>query len=123
VHGLLALGVLAAVAAVAIAREPVDPSVAMRAVAGRIRKVLGVPLVVMGHTHEALVHRDGSGGAYINTGTWVQADPLRAFTHLRIEHTTAGIRARLCQWRDGRVAQYERGADSGAVLLPHPRRA
>ncbi len=119
--GALAVGLVAWLALAMVAREPVDPSEAMRRVAARIRAVLDVPIVVMGHTHEAVVDRDSHGGAYINTGTWVQADPLRAFTHLRIERTTSGIRARLCQWRDGAVAQYGSGADTNSVLLPLPR--
>jgi UDP-2,3-diacylglucosamine pyrophosphatase LpxH len=111
-------------AAALIAREPVDPSESMRLVAARIRAVMGVPIVVMGHTHVPTIDQDGRGGTYINTGTWVDADPARAFTHLRIEHTPVGIRARLCQWRDGVVAQYVgAGAETTSVLLPSPRRA
>lgn len=108
----------------AIAREPVDPSTAMRTAAVRIRQIAEVPFVVMGHTHEPVVERDAQGGAYFNTGTWVQSDPARAFTHLRIEHTRTGVQARLCQWRDGAIAQYGgAGPDTSSVTLPLPRRA
>ncbi len=122
---VLVLAVLVGwLAAALVGREPVDPSETMRLVSVRIRAVMGVPIVVMGHTHLPTVDRDGYGGAYINTGAWVDADPAKAFTHLRIEHTASGIRARLCQWRDGAVAQYAGGgADPAPVLLPTPKRA
>jgi UDP-2,3-diacylglucosamine pyrophosphatase LpxH len=75
-----------------MAREPVDPTETMRATAGRIRERLQVPIVVMGHSH-----RPSAEAGYFNTGTWVG----EAFTHLTIERTDRGVRARLCQWRDG----------------------
>lgn len=127
VHGLVASLLVAWAAAALVSREPVDPSAAMRRVAARIRQLVDVPIVVMGHTHVPVVERDAHGGAYFNTGTWVQADPAHAFTHLRIERTAAGIRARLCQWRDGAIQQYGEGspggagADTSSVLLPRSR--
>jgi UDP-2,3-diacylglucosamine pyrophosphatase LpxH len=80
------------------AREPVDPTDAMRAIAGRIRERLHVPFVVMGHSH-----RPAAEAGYFNTGTWVGT----AFTHLRIERTDRGVRARLCQWVDGASRIFE----------------
>ncbi|MEZ4238529.1 MAG: hypothetical protein R3F59_20720 [Myxococcota bacterium] len=84
----------------------------MRRIARRIRSLAQVPIVVMGHSHEAWAEaEEGEGsGAYFNTGTWVASDPERSFTHLRIERTERGVRALLCQWRDGASRAYERVA-------------
>lgn len=93
------IGVLVAWAWIAgMAREPVDPTEAMRGVAARIRQRLRVPFVVMGHSH-----RPAAESGYFNTGTWVG----HAFTHLRIERTDRGVRARLCQWVDGASRGFE----------------
>jgi UDP-2,3-diacylglucosamine pyrophosphatase LpxH len=103
-----------------IAREPVDPSQAMRKIARRIRAIARVPIVVMGHSHAAWAEGEGDGegaGAYFNTGTWVAHDPEQSFTHLRIERTERGVRALLCQWRDGSSRAYERaGAYAFATI-------
>jgi UDP-2,3-diacylglucosamine pyrophosphatase LpxH len=99
------------------AREPVDPSETMRRIARRIRTIARVPIVVMGHSHSACAEGDADGegaGAYFNTGTWVAHDPEQSFTHLRIERTERGVRALLCQWRDGASRAYER---AGAVAF------
>ncbi|NCG21753.1 MAG: hypothetical protein GWP91_22275 [Rhodobacterales bacterium] len=84
------------------ARETSDPRAALRRVATRIRSVVQVPIVVFGHSHAPIVQQD-SDGWYYNTGSWVPdgADARRAFTHLRIERTPEGARAKLMQWRDG----------------------
>ncbi|HHO52818.1 MAG TPA: hypothetical protein ENK18_18565 [Deltaproteobacteria bacterium] len=80
-------------------RESVDRRAVMRRTARRIRELAGVPFVVMGHSHDPCV--DPLEG-YLNTGTWVPyIDQRKAFTHVRIQRTTAGVRALLCQWRDG----------------------
>lgn len=92
-----------------LAREPTDPSEAMRSRARQIRELVKVPLVVMGHTHSPAAEGDGTG-FYFNTGTWVPADPEQAFTHVCIQRTEHGARAELRQWRDGAwVAQHAVG--------------
>lgn len=97
--GLLLPVLLAAMAWAARAREPVDRRAAMRRTAIRIRELAEVPFVVMGHSHDPCV--DPLRG-YLNTGTWVpHIDQRKAFTHVRIQRTAAGVRALLCQWRDG----------------------
>jgi hypothetical protein len=103
---ITAVPVLAGLAMALVAREPVDPSEAMRASAREIRRRLRVPLVVMGHTHQPLIESDGAGG-YLNTGHWVAQDPEHAFTHVRILRTEAGVRAWLCQWRGGASRVYD----------------
>lgn len=106
-----------------LAREPVDPSETMRTIARRIRKLARVPIVVMGHTHAACAEGEGEGegaGAYFNTGTWVAHDPESSFTHVRIERTERGVRALLCQWRDGTSRAYER---AGAFAFATVRRS
>ncbi|MEN0064093.1 MAG: hypothetical protein AAGA48_18210 [Myxococcota bacterium] len=93
------LGLL--IAAAAIAREPTDPRRAMRSQAKTVRKLVGVPFVVMGHSHDP-VHLVDDDGAYLNTGTWTpRGDPYKTFTHVTIRHTAEGPRASLRQWRDG----------------------
>jgi UDP-2,3-diacylglucosamine pyrophosphatase LpxH len=89
------------------ARESSDARSALRSTAGLIRRITGVPIVVMGHTHDPCAESD-AGGWYFNTGTWVaHADPRKAFTHVRIEHTDAGVTALLCQWRGGASVAYD----------------
>lgn len=97
-------------------REPADPRQTMRAMARRIREIARVPIVVMGHTHDPTVEGDGSGW-YLNTGTWVPHGD-RAFTHVRIERIAGGVRARLCQWRDGASRALE--GEPVAVRVPAP---
>ena len=88
------------------AREPVDPEAQMRRVSTLIRKLARVPIVVFGHSHKA--GAVGTEGAmYFNTGTWMPHNELKAFTHLLIERTEQGAKARLCQWRDGASRLYE----------------
>lgn len=103
-----------------LAREPVDPSDTMRAMAGRIREIARVPIVVMGHSHNAFAEGDGRGW-YFNTGTWVPSHPERAFTHVRIERTAQGVRALLCQWRDGATRTYDAAGVAAAAAVPRDR--
>ena len=103
---LLSLAALAALLHLAAReREPVDPRVQLRRVSHLIRKIASVPIVVFGHSHQAVA--EGSEGAmYFNTGTWMPHNELKAFTHLMIVRTERGVRARLCQWRDGASRVY-----------------
>lgn len=107
----VSFGALAAVALVAAAirlprDEPVRP---MRAAAHRIARILGVPIVTFGHSHEEVVARLGSDEPpawYFNTGTW-----LAVFTYdvlvprQRVQYTFLRVRgddAELLQWSPGR---------------------
>ncbi|MCA9493412.1 MAG: hypothetical protein KC621_25955, partial [Myxococcales bacterium] len=121
VFSVLAVVLVGALALALKAREPVDPQEAMRRVARRVRELANVPIVVMGHSH--VPHAESVGdGFYFNTGTWVQPDPARAFTLLRIERTLGGARARLCQWRDGVVRAYDpAGLEANVVVGPSQR--
>jgi UDP-2,3-diacylglucosamine pyrophosphatase LpxH len=108
--GVLAVPLAAWFRMALTARESSDARSALRLAAGLIRPLAGVPIVVMGHTHDPCAEADG-GGWYFNTGTWVpHVDPRKAFTHVRIEHTEAGVTALLCQWREGRSVAYEPAA-------------
>lgn len=103
------------------AREPTDPSDAMRRIARRIRRLARVPIVVMGHSHSACSEgnaEEEGGGFYFNTGTWVPSDPAHAFTHVRIERTERGVRALLCQWRDGASRVYEAAGACASAFTP-----
>ncbi len=107
----LTFGALAASALVATAvripgDEPVRP---LRAAAERIGKLLDVPIVTFGHTHDEVVSaiaRASGRGWYFNTGTW-----LAVFTHdvlmprERVQYTflrVRGTEAELLQWSPGR---------------------
>lgn len=87
----------------ALGRDQVDPRVAMRRSARAIAGILRAPIVVFGHSHVPVVDRIPRGGWYFNTGTWVGGPKAaRSFTHLVAERSPRGVRAALCQWREGR---------------------
>jgi hypothetical protein len=94
---------------VKIAYEPritSDPRVFMHQVTSTIRQQTKVPIVVFGHSHDAkMIQDEQDNGLYINSGSWVPhtaRNDLGAFTHVLIHHTDNGIKAMLCQWRDGK---------------------
>jgi UDP-2,3-diacylglucosamine pyrophosphatase LpxH len=122
--GTFALG---AVAGEALSRRvPRDPSMALSLVPERIRRAAGTPLVVFGHTHQALRLPLAGGGEYINGGTWLPATRpglLRAFTHVVILATPSGPRAELRQWREGRSRPYQVPVDLTPIPLPEPAAA
>jgi len=95
--------VAAALAALLTARRPdPDPQDDMLAAAERIHGIVGVPFVVMGHSHAPVAKRLAHGGWYFNTGTWVGGRRApRNFTHLVLTRRDDGQHAALCQWRDG----------------------
>ena len=69
-----------------------------RARAGHaIAALVGVPLVVMGHSHHACEVRDASASEvrYVNTGTWIPpaGDAAAGFTHLRVRRQPAAATA------------------------------
>ncbi len=107
----LTFGALTASALVAAAvripgDEPVRP---LRSAAERIGRLLDVPIVTFGHTHDEVVcpiTRGSGGGWYFNTGTW-----LAVFTHdvlmprERVQYTFLRVRGsegELLQWSPGR---------------------
>jgi UDP-2,3-diacylglucosamine pyrophosphatase LpxH len=100
-----------------LAREPTDPSEAMRHRARQIRELTKVPIVVMGHTHNPVAESDGTG-FYFNTGTWVPSDPERAFTHVCIQRTEHGARAELRQWRNGAGLAYHAAGLGAFAAVP-----
>ena len=61
-----------------------------------VAALLGVPLVVMGHSHHACEVRHPESGEvrYVNTGTWIppHGDDALGFTHLRVRRN-AGVAA------------------------------
>lgn len=86
------------------------PSRPGRNAAGRISKLLDVPIVTMGHSHDEVVFRlkrnGDAGGWFYNTGTWVAV-----FTHdellprERVQYTflrVRGINAELMHYSPGR---------------------
>ncbi|HET9598629.1 MAG TPA: metallophosphoesterase [Anaeromyxobacteraceae bacterium] len=107
----LAFGGLGALALVAAAlRLPGDePPRPLGAAAQRISRLLDVPIVTFGHSHDEVVAafpRRGGRGWYFNTGTW-----LAVFTHdvlvprNRVQYTflrVRGLEPDLLQWSPGR---------------------
>ncbi len=125
----LTFGALSASALVAAAvRIPGDePLRPLRAAAERIAKLLDVPIVTFGHTHDEVVSsiaRASGRGWYFNTGTW-----LAVFTHdvlmprERVQYTflrVRGAEAELLQWSPGRghempVVLLEEGPEVGVI--------
>lgn len=104
----LALGLLGGEAV--SRRVPRDPSMALATVPERIHRIVGTPVVVFGHTHQALRIPLSAGGVYINGGTWLPAirpGLLRAFTHVVILHGKSGPEVHLRQWRDGHSRAFD----------------
>jgi UDP-2,3-diacylglucosamine pyrophosphatase LpxH len=95
----------------------------MRAIPQRIRKLVDVPVVVFGHTHDPRWQTLRSGGLYVNAGTWLPATRpglRRCFTHVLIEpRDGAAPRVELRQWREGTTQPFDARANLGAgVTLP-----
>lgn len=76
-------------------RDPVNPTEAMRRVATVIRRVVRVPIVVFGHSHQPIAEPDG----FYNTGSWVSHGDAPAFTHLRILRRGGKVETVLARWR------------------------
>jgi UDP-2,3-diacylglucosamine pyrophosphatase LpxH/uncharacterized membrane protein len=120
VFGAVGLAALVAAALRVPSDEPPRP---LATAAERIADVVGVPLVVFGHTHEETVsplHGPGAGGWYFNTGTWIAV-----FTHdilvprERVQYTflrVQGHEGELLQWSPGR------GRPAPVILLEEGRR-
>jgi UDP-2,3-diacylglucosamine pyrophosphatase LpxH len=102
-------------------RIPRDPSMALATVPDRIRKASGLPVVVFGHTHQAVRMPLTDDGVYINGGTWLPAirpGLLRAFTHVVVVRGKHGPEVQLRQWRDGRSRPFVPEPDALPILVP-----
>jgi UDP-2,3-diacylglucosamine pyrophosphatase LpxH len=102
----------------------VGSQVPMLAVPQRIRKIVDVPVVVFGHTHDPRRVELSGGGTYLNSGTWLPASRpgiLRSFTHVMIRVSNPGA-PEIRQWRDGRSMKYMEpiGTPSSVRSLAHP---
>ncbi len=73
----------------------------LRAVPRMVQALVGVPLIVFGHSHAPEQVPLPGGSVYFNTGTWASDDTSVAFTHLVVLHEGGQKRAELRQWRDG----------------------
>jgi hypothetical protein len=101
-------------------REPTNPTESMRRAAHRIRARMGVPFVVMGHSHRPMVDAD-EDGAWLNTGHWVPGDREKAFTHVRVElGADGGVTAALLQWRGDGVRAFGPDLTLGGALAELP---
>ena len=96
----------------------------MRAVPQRIRKLVDVPVVVFGHTHDPRWQTLRAGGLYVNAGTWLAATKpgiRRCFTHVLIEpRDGAAPRVELRQWREGTTQPFDARANLGAGVTTLP---
>lgn len=96
----------------------------MRSIPQRIRKLVDVPFVVFGHTHDPRWQPLRSGGVYVNTGTWLPAlkpGLRRSFTHVLIEPAAHGVpRCEMRQWREGGSQPFDARANLGAGVHTLP---
>jgi hypothetical protein len=96
----------------------------MRAIPQRIRKLVDVPVVVFGHTHDPRWQPLRSGGLYVNAGTWLAATKpglRRCFTHVLIEPRDGDApRVELRQWREGTTQPFDARANLGAGVNTLP---
>jgi UDP-2,3-diacylglucosamine pyrophosphatase LpxH len=105
----------------------IDPSPRMRRGAWEIARRLGVPYVVMGHTHEPRFERLSSGGCYVNLGHWGQDElpedrdqrVIPVSSYLRLVHDgEEGYRATLCAWGPLHGSRVLLAAPEGEALRP-----
>jgi len=96
----------------------------MRAIPQRLKKLIDVPLVVFGHTHDPRWQPLRGGGLYVNAGTWLPATRpglRRCFTHILIQpQPDAAPVVELRQWRDGTTQPFDASAPLGAQVHTHP---
>ena len=90
----------------------------LRSMPRLVQALVGVPLVVFGHSHAPERVALPGGAEYINTGTWASEDATVAFTHLVVfaapdndgcdgnNERKGPDRAELRQWRDGESAPF-----------------
>jgi UDP-2,3-diacylglucosamine pyrophosphatase LpxH len=114
-HGLWRVaGPLGTLVAAAVVNEVLNrlrlesPAARLRLAPQLIRRVLGAPFIVFGHSHAPETLSLDGGGVYFNTGTWASDDARYAFTHLLVTRRSDGeaLQAELRQWRDGSSAPY-----------------
>ena len=108
-----------------LGRHMVTSQLPMRAVPQRLRKLVDVPVVVFGHTHDPRWQRLRSGGVYLNCGTWLPATRpglRRSFTHAFIAPSATGgaPTIELRQWREGTSQVFDAGANIGAGVHTLP---
>ena len=129
--GWAALGGLLAIAAAIgithwLGQHMVLSQLPMRAVPQRLRRLLDVPAVVFGHTHDPRVQRLRGGGVYVNAGTWLPATRpglRRSFTHVFIAPPAVAGEApviELRQWREGATHPFDTRASIGAGVHTAP---
>lgn len=86
-------------------RDPTDATPAIHEASLELRRRVRAPFFIFGHTHDPQAVPLEGGGWLFNTGTWVPDEGshgrAQAFTHVMIRHEADGLRASLCQWRDG----------------------
>ncbi|HVO30851.1 MAG TPA: hypothetical protein VMV18_08945, partial [bacterium] len=103
--GVCVVLVVAGLSLLARARAAEIPPKLVRA-SHAVAAIVGVPLVVMGHSHHACVVPTADASAhYVNTGTWIPPHGEHAigFTHLRVRRTAGGATpdAELRRWKPG----------------------
>jgi UDP-2,3-diacylglucosamine pyrophosphatase LpxH len=107
VRGSLLATVAAALVGLVSSRgRDIDPGPRMRRGAWEIARRLGVPYVVMGHTHDPRFERLASGACYVNLGHWGMDElpeerdlrEVPVSSYLRLVHGPDGYRAALCAW-------------------------
>ncbi len=99
--GAVALGTVASVAAfltVRHSRKPRDVVQDMAGVAAGVGETVGVPLVLMGHSHHGTLERRGEV-VYANSGSWLDG------SHLVVRRDESGrlVQVSLRNWRNGGV--------------------
>jgi len=106
VFGAMGLAALIAAALRVPGEEPPRP---LGIAAERIARILDVPLVAFGHSHDEMVSRigrPGGDGWYFNTGTWIAVFPHDVLLPREpIQYTFLQVRGReaeLLRWSPGR---------------------
>ncbi len=120
--GIAVTAAAAGFTAYRIGPHHVTSQLPMRSVPARIRKLIEVPFVVFGHTHDPRLQMLPGGGIYLNSGTWLPATRpglRRSFTHVVIQPGIPAS-AELRQWRDGTSLPFDAGANLGAGGMTNP---
>lgn len=111
----LALGGVGSVVAflrVRKSRKPRDVARDMLEVAAGVGETVGVPLVLMGHSHHGTLERRGDV-VYANSGSWLDG------SHLVVRRDASGrlVQVSLRNWRNGGITT------TRTLEVPHPRAA
>ncbi|MEJ7600742.1 MAG: hypothetical protein WKG01_22750, partial [Kofleriaceae bacterium] len=96
----------------------------MRAIPQRLRKLIDVPVVVFGHTHDPRWQPLRAGGLYVNAGTWLPATKpglRRSFTHVMIQpRPGSNPVVEMRQWREGASEPFDTRANLGVGMHTLP---